>query len=156
MQWTPSSRISRRGQGRRPSGRLGEGIVRTFGFLSAFREEFTDLAARLFGSGYLWLTYDLALGRVALEPMKDADNPLLVERVPLLTMDVWEHADYLDYQNARNRFAEALVTHLANWRFANANLEKAACAGEPACLDEPRSTYVEPALRSRATNPWGS
>lgn len=65
-------------------------------------------------SGYLWLTYDPALERIALEPMRDADNPLLVERVPLLTMDVWEHAYYLDYQNARNRYAEAFVTHLAN------------------------------------------
>ena len=112
--------------GGEPSGRLGEAIVRTFGSTAAFREEFTDRAVRLFGSGYLWLTYDPAVERIALEPLKDADNPLLVERVPLLAMDVWEHAYYLDYQNARNRYAEAFVSHLANWRFADANLEKAA------------------------------
>ena len=81
---------------------------------------------RLFGSGYLWLTYDPEVERIALEPMKDADSPLLVERVPLLAMDVWEHAYYLDHQDARNRYAEAFVSHLANWRFADANLEKAA------------------------------
>ena len=112
--------------GGEPSGRLGEAIIRTFGSLAAFREEFTDRAVRLFGSGYLWLTYDPAVERIALEPMKDADNPLLVERVPLLAMDVWEHAYYLDYQNARNRYAEAFVSHLADWRFADANLEKVA------------------------------
>ncbi len=112
--------------GGEPSGRLGQALVRSFGSLAAFREAFTARATGLFGSGYLWLTYDPTVERIALEPMKDADNPLLVERVPLLTMDVWEHAYYLDYQNARNRYAEAFVSHLANWRFAAANLEKAA------------------------------
>jgi len=112
--------------GGEPSGRLGEALAHTYGSIAAFREEFTDRAARLFGSGYLWLTYEPAVERIALEPMKDADNPLLVERVPLLAMDVWEHAYYLDHQNARNRYAEAFVSHLANWRFADANLEKAA------------------------------
>ncbi len=112
--------------GGEPSGRLGEGLARAFGSIAAFRKEFTDRAVGLFGSGYLWLTYDPADERIALEPMKDADNPLLADRVPLLAMDVWEHAYYLDYQNARNRYAEAFVSHLANWRFAERNLESAA------------------------------
>ena len=114
------------GGGGEPSGRLAEAIVQSFGSLAAFRDEFTDRAVRLFGSGYLWLTYDPSSERVALEPLKDADNPLLFERVPLLAMDVWEHAYYLDYQNARARYADAFVSRLANWRFADANLEKVA------------------------------
>ena len=111
--------------GGKPSGLLSEAIDSSFGAFGAFRDEFTDRAVRLFGSGYLWLTYDPAGQRIQLEPMKDADNPLLVERVPLLALDVWEHAYYLDYQNARARYAEAFVSHLANWRFAATNLEKA-------------------------------
>jgi Fe-Mn family superoxide dismutase len=77
----------------------------------------------LFGSGYAWLTFDPEQERVAIEPMKDANSPLLVGRVPLLGLDVWEHAYYLDYQNARQRYVEAFLSHLANWRFANENLE---------------------------------
>ena len=80
----------------------------------------------LFGSGYVWVTYDPNGARVAIEALKDADNPILAERVPLLNMDVWEHAYYLDYQNARNRYTDAFLSDLANWRFADQNLEKAA------------------------------
>ena len=111
--------------GGEPSGRLAEAIVRSFGSLAAFRKEFVERAAGLFGSGYVWLTFDPAAERLAIEPMKDADNPLLVERVPLLTMDVWEHAYYLDHQNRRPQYAEAFVDHLANWGFAQDNLRKA-------------------------------
>ena len=111
--------------GGEPPGRLGEAIVRSFGSFAAFRKELVERAAGLFGSGYVWLTFDPAAERLAIEPMKDADNPLLVERVPLLTMDVWEHAYYLDYQNRRPQYAEAFVDHLANWGFAQDNLRKA-------------------------------
>jgi len=107
------------------SGPLGEAIVGSFGSFAAFRKEFVARAAGLFGSGYVWLTFDPTAERLAIEPMKDADNPLLVERVPLLTMDVWEHAYYLDYQNRRPQYAEAFVDHLANWAFAQDNLRKA-------------------------------
>jgi Fe-Mn family superoxide dismutase len=113
------------GGGGEPSGPLSEAIRRSFGAYGAFRDEFAERAVRLFGSGYLWLTYDPAGERIHLQPMKDADNPLLVEHVPLLALDVWEHAYYLDYQNARARYAEAFLSHLANWRFAAASLEKA-------------------------------
>jgi Fe-Mn family superoxide dismutase len=107
------------------SGRLGAAIVRSFGSPAGFRKEFVERAAALFGSGYVWPTFDPAVERLAIEPMKDADNPLLVERVPLLAMDVWEHAYYLDYQNRRPQYAEAFVDHLANWAFAEGNLSKA-------------------------------
>ncbi len=106
-----------------PSGPIGQAIASSFGSLATFRKEFIASAVGLFGSGYVWLTFDSARERVAIEPMKDAESPLRVGRVPLLGMDVWEHAYYLDYQNARQRYVEAFLSHLANWRFADANLE---------------------------------
>jgi len=106
-----------------PSGRIGDAIANSFGSFATFRKEFIASAIGLFGSGYVWLTFEPERDRVAIEPMKDAENPLLVGRIPLLGLDVWEHAYYLDYQNARQRYVEAFVSHLANWRFADANLE---------------------------------
>lgn len=109
--------------GGQPSGRIDQAIVRSFGSFATFQKEFIASAVGLFGSGYVWLTFDPEQERVAIEPMKDAQSPLLVERIPLLGMDVWEHAYYLDYQNERQRYVETFLSHLANWRFANENLE---------------------------------
>ncbi len=114
------------GGGGQPGGRIGVAVNRSFGSFAAFREQFKSRAVGLFGSGYLWLTLDPGNEQLALEALKDADNPMLHERIPLLGMDVWEHAYYLDYQNARDRYVETFLTNLANWRFADANLEKAA------------------------------
>ena len=115
--------------GGQPSGRIDPAIARSFGSFATFQKEFVASAVGLFGSGYVWLTFDPEQGRVAIEPMKDADSPLLVGRVPLLGMDLWEHAYYLDYQNARQRYVEAFLTHLANWRFANDKLEACLAKG---------------------------
>ena len=109
--------------GGQPSGRIDRAIVRSFGSFATFQKEFINSAVRLFGSGYVWLTFDPEQERVAIEPMKDAESPLRVGRAPLLGMDVWEHAYYLDYQNERQRYVEAFLSHLASWRFANGNLE---------------------------------
>jgi len=106
-----------------PSGRIGQAIASSFGSLATFQKEFIASAVGLFGSGYVWLTFDPKQDRVAIEPMKDAENPLRVGRVPLLGMDVWEHAYYLDYQNRRQLYVETFLSSLANWRFADANLE---------------------------------
>jgi Fe-Mn family superoxide dismutase len=105
-----------------PSGRIEQALVRSFGSFATFQKEFIASGVGLFGSGYVWITFDPEQERVAIEPMKDAESPLLVGRVPLLGMDVWEHAYYLDYQNARQRYVETFLSHLANWRFANENL----------------------------------
>ena len=109
--------------GGQPSERIARAIARSFGSFETFEKEFIASAVGLFGSGYVWLSFDPEQERIAIEPMKDAENPLLVGRTPLLGMDVWEHAYYLDYQNARQRYVEAFVAHLANWEFANENLE---------------------------------
>jgi Fe-Mn family superoxide dismutase len=115
--------------GGRPSGRIDQAIVRSFGSFATFQKEFIASAVGLFGSGYVWLTFDPEQERVAIEPMKDAESPLLVGRAPLLCLDVWEHAYYLDYQNARQRYVEAFLSHLANWCFANHNLEMCVLKG---------------------------
>ena len=108
--------------GGQPSGRIDQAIGRSFGSFATFQKDFIAGALELFGSGYVWLTFDPEQERVAIEPMKDAESPLLNARVPLPGMDVWEHAYYLDYQNARQRYLETFLSHLANWRFANENL----------------------------------
>jgi Fe-Mn family superoxide dismutase len=95
--------------GGQPSGRIDQAIVRSFGSFATFQKEFIASAVGLFGSGYVWLTFDPEQERVAIEPMKDAQSPLLVGRAPLLCMDVWEHAYYLDYQNVRQRYVEAFL-----------------------------------------------
>ncbi len=115
-----------------PTGRIGEAIAQSFGSLAAFEEQFASCAVGLFGSGYVWLTYDPAQSRVRLEALKDADSPLLSDRIPLLAADVWEHAYYIDYRNDRHRYAETFVTHLANWTFAETNFRRASMAGSEA------------------------
>ena len=110
--------------GGEPAGPLRDLVLDTFGSLGDFRAQFVERATTLFGSGYVWLSFDPANGRLAIEGMKDAGNPMTVERVPVLGMDVWEHAYYLDYQNRRDRYASDFLSHLANWDFASANLEK--------------------------------
>jgi Fe-Mn family superoxide dismutase len=111
------------GGGSDPSDRIGRAIAKSFGSMAAFRKEFIASAVGLFGSGYVWLTFDPERECVGIERMEEAENPLRVGRVPLRGMDVWEHAYYLDYQNERHRYVDAFLSHLANWRFAEANLE---------------------------------
>ena len=77
-----------------------------------------------FGSGWAWLVQN-ADGGLAIEAGHDADNPLVHDKRPILTCDVWEHAYYLDYQNRRPDFVQAFLDHLVNWDFAAANLAKA-------------------------------
>ena len=114
------------GGGGAPTGPLAERIQEEFGSYEAFAKRFVESAVGLFGSGYVWLSYDPTERRLQLEALKDADNPLLADRIPRLNADVWEHAYYVDYRNERNRYAQAFLEHLVNWRFAEANLEKAA------------------------------
>ncbi len=111
-----------------PKGRVAEAISGSFGSIASFRERFAETALNLFGSGYVWLSFDPATERLLIEGSKDAGNPLQLERIPLLGLDVWEHAYYLDYQNARNGYVGAFLERLVNWHFAEQNLEKASSA----------------------------
>ena len=105
--------------GGEPSGALAAAINATFGSFSAFKEKFTDCAVTTFGSGWAWLVKN-ADGSLALVSTSNADCPLTADQIPLLTCDVWEHAYYIDYRNARPKYLEAFWV-LVNWEFAAEN-----------------------------------
>jgi superoxide dismutase, Fe-Mn family len=111
------------GGGGEPSGALLEKINDSFGGLEQFKKSFTATAGGRFGSGYAWLVADGSALNV-LSTM-NAETPLTMGFVPLLTIDVWEHAYYLDYQNLRGDYITHFLDHLVNWDFAAANLDRA-------------------------------
>ena len=110
-----------------PAGGLLAALDGSFGSLDAFNTEFAGAAMGNFASGWTWLVADA--GRLSIVNTDDADTPLRHGRRALLTIDVWEHAYYLDYQNARAAYVDAFVEHLINWEFAAANFA-AAAAGQ--------------------------
>ena len=102
--------------GGKPSGKLADLIDKQFGSFDKFRTEFINAGLTAFGSGWAWLVWTPAGLKVT--KTIGADNPLTEEgAVPLLTMDVWEHAYYLNYQNLRNTYAETFFDKLINWDF---------------------------------------
>ena len=108
------------GGGGQPKGRIGEEIEKSFGSYSHFEKEFVDAALTQFGSGWAWLIQDGPMLKVL--KTANADTPLVHGWTPLLTLDVWEHAYYLDYQNRRGDYVRAFMDHLINWGFAESNL----------------------------------
>lgn len=106
--------------GGQPSGALADKINADFGGFDKFVEAFTTAATTQFGSGWAWLVNDG--GTLKVTKTGNADTPLTTSATPLLTIDVWEHAYYLDYQNARPAYIKTFVEKLANWDFAAANL----------------------------------
>ncbi len=102
-----------------PAG-LSKMIIEAFGSLDGFYEQFKTAALGQFGSGWAWL----AKGENGLEIIKTAngDNPLTHNLKPILGLDIWEHSYYLDYQNRRGDFVEAVMKNLFNWNFAAKNL----------------------------------
>ncbi|MGK7346595.1 MAG: superoxide dismutase [Candidatus Nitrospinota bacterium M3_3B_026] len=106
--------------GGEPSGALAEAISKDFGSFDKFKEEFSNKAATLFGSGWTWLVKN-ADGSLSIEQTGNAGNPMTDGKTPLLTCDVWEHAYYIDYRNARPKYVEAFW-NLANWDFVAKNL----------------------------------
>ncbi|MGQ9576051.1 MAG: superoxide dismutase [Thermoguttaceae bacterium] len=103
------------GGGGEPTGPLAEALKAHFGSFAQFREKFTNAALSQFGSGWAWLVRQ-PNGTLAVEATANADNPLTAGRTPLLTCDVWEHAYYIDYRNARAAYLEAFWK-LVNWPF---------------------------------------
>jgi Fe-Mn family superoxide dismutase len=108
------------GGGGAPSGALAAAIDKKWGSFDAFKDAFTKSAVGNFGSGWTWLvkkpdgTVDIVNTSNAATPVTGADKPLL-------TLDVWEHAYYIDYRNARPKFVETFLASLANWDFAAKN-----------------------------------
>jgi Fe-Mn family superoxide dismutase len=108
------------GGGGSPTGALAEAIAQTWGSVDKFRELFIALAVANFGSGWTWLVKK-ADGSLAITNTTGAQTPLTGSDKPLLTIDVWEHAYYIDYRNQRPKFVEAFLGHLVNWKFAAGN-----------------------------------
>ena len=92
------------------------------GGYDGFKKEFADAALGQFGSGWAWLVAEG--GKLKVTKTPNAENPLTTAATPLLTLDVWEHAYYLDYQNKRKDYAVAVIDNLLNWEFAAKNLPK--------------------------------
>ena len=111
------------GGGGEPGGALADAVNQTFGGYGEFRKAFAQAAATQFGSGWAWLVLDGGGLKIVKTP--NADNPLRNGMTPLLTIDVWEHAYYVDYRNARPKYIEVFLDSLVNWDFAAANFEKA-------------------------------
>lgn len=105
--------------GGKPSGKLAEAIERDFGSFAAFRESFLQAGQTLFGSGWVWLVLDA--GKLRIEATSNADLPMKRGQKALFVLDIWEHAYYIDYRNARPKYLEAAFDHLLNWKFAAAN-----------------------------------
>ena len=106
--------------GGEPEGPVAEAIKTHFGSFDQFKEEFNNKAATLFGSGWCWLVKK-ADGSLAIRQEGNAGNPMTSDLKPLLTCDVWEHAYYIDYRNARPKYLDSWW-NLINWEFVEQNL----------------------------------
>lgn len=108
--------------GTRPNEALLEMIGKSFGSVEDLKHKFTEAATKLFGSGWVWLVLNQE-DTLDLVSLKDADTPLAHNLRPLLTIDVWEHAYYIDHRNARPTFIQQFW-EVINWDFVNLNLEQ--------------------------------
>ncbi len=108
------------GGGGKPAGSVAARIDQSFGSYQKFAEQFKGAAVARFGSGWTWLVLERGALKIISTP--NAETPLTSAQIPLVTVDVWEHAYYLDYQNRRPDFVQAFLDHLVSWDFAAANL----------------------------------
>ena len=107
--------------GGEPTGKLMEAINKAFGDFASFKQQFSDTAIKTFGSGWGWLA-QRADGSLALISTANANNLLTSDDTALLTCDVWEHAYYIDYRNARPKYVESFW-NLVNWEFVASNMK---------------------------------
>ena len=108
--------------GGEPEGEIAEGIRQFFGSGEKFRAAFKKVGMSLFGSGWVWLvlTQD---DRLEIVKTANAVTPMIYGMMPILVIDVWEHAYYLDQQNDRAAYIDLVLQNLLNWNFANENLK---------------------------------
>ncbi len=107
--------------GGEPTGALADAINKAFGSFAQFKEKFNATAVGTFGSGWAWLVQNPD-GSIAIESTSNAGNPMTAGKTPLLTCDVWEHAYYIDYRNARPSYVENFWK-LVNWPFVAQNMK---------------------------------
>jgi Fe-Mn family superoxide dismutase len=110
------------GAGGKPTGDVAAAIDSTFGSFDTFKEQFAKAATTRFGSGWAWLS--VGGGKLQIESTANQDSPLMEGRTPILGLDVWEHAYYLNYQNRRPDYITAFW-NVINWAEVNARLAKA-------------------------------
>jgi Fe-Mn family superoxide dismutase len=125
-------------EGQKPSGKLAAMIEDKFGTLDAMLAKLKEEAVGHFASGWAWLVLDGDALKIT--SLHDADTPVVYEGMkPLLTLDVWEHAYYIDYRNERPKFAESVLANIVNWEFVGRNLDGEGVAradqGEKALAD---------------------
>jgi len=127
-------RSMRPGGGGEARGAIAALIDQSFGSHRAFSQQFVTAASDQFGSGWAWLV--LEDDRVRVIATSNAQTPLTTAQVPLLTIDVWEHAYYLDFQHRRLDYIAAFLAHLIDWDFANENLARQLERGVPALVGD--------------------
>lgn len=110
----------KKGGGGLPTGAIAKKIEEDFGSYDAFAEAFKNAGLTQFGSGWAWLV--LKDGKLQIMKTANGDTPMVHGLIAILTVDVWEHAYYLDYQNKRADYLDVFLKNLVNWDFANANL----------------------------------
>ncbi len=125
----------RPGGGGEARGAIAQAIEASFGSQRIFSQQFVSAAGDQFGSGWAWLVMEN--GRLRIIATPNAETPLTTGQAPLLTLDVWEHAYYLDYQHRRLDYIAAFLGHLINWEFASQNLIKHQTAQRPPSIDRP-------------------
>jgi Fe-Mn family superoxide dismutase len=138
------------GGGGEPAGDLATRIEQSFGSYIEFRAQFAQAAIGEFGSGWAWLVQGLS-GRLVVCSSDDAENPLQRDLVPLVTIDVWEHAYYLDYHNERARYVDKFLDHLLDWDFVATNLTLAPPADEGLDIQGEGNPEADERYRKRAT-----
>jgi len=107
--------------GQKPSGNLAKMIDRDFGSVEALLDKLGTESAEHFASGWGWLVLDN--NKLKVTSLHDADTPLVNDLTPLFTLDVWEHAYYIDYRNERPKFAKSVLANIVNWDFVAKNLD---------------------------------
>jgi len=122
-----------------PTGELREAIIGDFGSVDVFRKAFDDAAAKRFGSGWAWLSLN-AFGGLVAHSTANQDSPLMEGLIPILGLDVWEHAYYLNYQNRRPDYVNAFW-NIVNWKRAEMNFHEARKAVE-GCVEPERLRKV--------------
>ena len=129
-------------QGQAPSGKLAQLIEASFGTTDAMLKKLADEAVNHFSNGWAWLLLDR--GSLKIASLHDADTPLAHDgMVPVFTLDVWEHAYYIDYRNERPKFADAVLKNIVNWDFVAQNLDGRGAGRadqEPASARQPELT----------------
>ncbi len=102
--------------------KLKDAVVENFGSVDKFMEDFANAAVTQFGSGWAWLVQNENDGKLQIVKTSNAQTPLVQDVKVLFTVDVWEHAYYIDYRNRRPDFVKTVLNELANWEFAQSNM----------------------------------